>query len=280
MKKTKILALLLAAVFCVSGCGKGAETAKKQQELKQEGMELQSSGDYEGAIAKYEEALKLSNMKVGEAEIDIAYYKASAQYRGGDLAGAIDTYSAILAVKEEENSYLGRGLLYMAAQDTQKAEEDLNKALLETDDPLIQGIIYNAVNETEKAKECFEKARKAGDLEAVFYLADLYEKAGDHNYAAILLEEYIADEEAGAEGYLIVGRHYFEEGSYEEALDMMQKGIALGESGVLKNLLQEEIACFEKLGDFASAKEKAQTYLESYPDDAVMQKEYEFLKSR
>lgn len=280
MKRTKILALFLTITFCLSGCGTGAEIAQKQQELKQEGMQLQVSGDYEGALAKYEEALKLSNMKVGEAEIDLAYYKASAQYRSGDLEGAIDTYSAILAVKEEENSYLGRGLLYVAAQDMQKAEEDLNKALLETDDPLIQGIIYDVVNETEKAKECFEKARKAGDSEAVFYLANLYEKAGDHNYATTLLEEYIADGEAGAEGYLIVGRHYFEEGSYKEALDVMQKGIALGESGVLKNLLQEEVACYEKLGDFVNAREKVQAYLESYPDDAVMQKEYEFLKSR
>ena len=95
-------------------------------------MELQSSGDYSGAIAKYEEALRLSDMSVGEEELDLAYYKASAQYRSGDLQGAIDTYSAILAVKESEDSYLGRGLLYVAANDAQHAEEDLNKVLKET----------------------------------------------------------------------------------------------------------------------------------------------------
>ena len=173
MKRSKIFILLLAMILCLPGCGKKAEQQKMQQTLKQEGMQLQSSGDYEGAIAKYEEALKLADMKVGAEEIDIAYYKASAQYRSGDLAGAIDTYSAILAVKETEDSYLGRGLLYVKAKDAPNAEADLNKALKETKSSLIQGIIYNAVNETQKAKECFEKAKKAGEADAIFYLANI-----------------------------------------------------------------------------------------------------------
>ena len=280
MKRTKILVLLMAMVLGMSGCGNDAEREEAQQALKQEGMELQSSGDYAGAIAKYEEALKLSDMEVGQEEIDIAYYKASAQYRNGDLTGAIDTYSAILAVKEEENSYLGRGLLYVAAKDAKNAEADLNKVLKETDSPLIQGIIYNAVGDTQKAKESFEKAKKAGETDAIFYLANIYEKVGDHNYAMILLEEYISSGEAGAEGYLSVGKHYYDAGTYDKALVLISQGIALGESGVLKSLMQEEIACYEKLGDFETAREKAKSYLEKYPDDALIQKEYEFLKSR
>ena len=243
-------------------------------------MELQAAGDYSGAIAKYEEALRLSNMEVGAEEVDLAYYKASAQYRCGDLAGAIDTYSAVLAVKEDENGYLGRGLLYVAAKEADKAEADLNKVLSETDDPLTKGIIYNVVNQTDKAKEYFEEAKNEGNMDAVFYLANIYEKAGDHNYAMILLEEYIASDKASAEGFLSVGRHYFDNEDYENALKTLQAGIALGESGVLKNLMQEEIACLEKMGDFAGAREKAAGYLEKYPDDAIMQKEYEFLKSR
>ena len=280
MKKTKILSLLLAVCVSMSGCGAAVDNSETQQTLKQEGMELQASGDYSGAIAKYEEALKLSNMEVGPEEIDLAYYKASAQYQSGDLTGAIDTYSTVIALKGEENSYLGRGLLYVAAKDAKKAEEDLNKVLKETDDPLIKGIIYNVVNETDLAKQYFEEAKKEGNAESSFYLANIYEKAGDHNYAMILLEEYIASGKASAEGHLSVGRHYFDEGAYEDALKTLQAGIALGESGVLKNLMQEEIACYEKLGDFTSARELAEDYLDKYPDDAMIQKEYEFLKSR
>lgn len=280
MRMSKSLPLLLAVCLFAAGCGLSADISEKQQTLKQEGMELQSTGDYSGAIAKYEEALQLSNMKVGKEEIDLAYYKASAQYQSGDLAGAIDTYSAVIALKKDINGYLGRGMLYVAAKDAEKAEADLNEALQETDDPLIKGIIYNVVNDTEKAKECFEEAKKAGNAESAFYLAGIYEKAGDENYAMILLEEYIASGKASAEGYLSVGRHYMEDGAYEDALKTLQTGISQGESGVLKNLMQEEIACYEKLGDFAGAREKAEDYLEKYPDDGFIKNEYEFLKSR
>ena len=280
MRKNKWLILAMSLVLCLSGCGAEVQNSEKQQQLKQEGMELQASGDYSAAIAKYEEALKLADMEVGAEEIDLAYYKASAQYRSGDLTGAIDTYSAILAVKESENSYLGRGLLYVAAKEAEKAEDDLNKVLKETKDPLIKGIIYNVVGQKDKAKECFEDAKAEGNAEAVFYLANIYEEAGDHNYAMILLEEYIAGGKASAEGYLTVARHYLDGGSYEEALSMVQAGIELGDSGVLKSLLEEEIVCYEKLADYATAKAKAEDYLDRYPDDKAMQKEYEFLKSR
>ena len=96
----------------------------------------------------------------------------------------------------------------------------------------------------------------------------------------ILLEEYIASGKASAEGHLSVARNYMEQESYEDALQTLQTGIALGESGVLKNLMQEEIACYEKLGDFAAAKSRAEDYLDKYPDDPIIKKEYEFLKSR
>lgn len=280
MKRTKIAVLFLTMCLCLSGCGTNAENREKQQALKQEGMELQASGDYGGAIEKYEEALKLSNMEVGEEEIDLAYYKASAQYRSGDLEGAIDTYSAILAIKESGEGYLGRGILYVTAKEADKAGEDLTKALKENDSPMMQGFVYYAAGETDKAKEFFEKAKSEGESDAVFFLANIYEKAGDHNYAMLLLEEYIDGGKAGAEGYLTVGRNYIDNGSYEDALSVIQSGIALGESGVLKDLLVEEIACYERLGDFGSAREKAGAYLKSYPDDTAMLKEYEFLRSR
>ncbi len=280
MKRTRIAALFLTMCLCLSGCGTNADHREKQQALKQEGMELQASGDYSGAIQKYEEALKLSDMQVGEAQIDLAYYKASAQYRSGDLEGAIDTYSAILAIKESGEGYLGRGILYVAAKEADKAGEDLTKALKENDSPMMKGFVYYAAGETDKAKDFFEKAKSEGESDAVFFLANIYEKAGDHNYAMVLLEEYIDGGKAGAEGYLTVGRHYLDSGAYEDALSVIQSGIALGESGVLKDLLMEEIACYERLGDFESAREKAGDYLKNYPDDTVMLKEYEFLRSR
>lgn len=280
LKKYAGVALAVAVCLCLFGCGKKEDAIRKQQSLKQEGMELQIAGDYEGAIKKYDEALQCANMKVGSGEIDIAYYKASAQCRSGDLEGAIATYSAVLDLKEDINAYLGRGLLYIKAADAKKAEEDLNRVLKETDDPLIKGIIYQVVDQPEKAKEYFEKAKKAGNQEAAYFLSKIYKDVGDQKYAMTLLEEYLEGSSVGAEGYLTAARIYFTDGAYEEALSTVQKGIALGESGVLKNLMQEEIACYEKLGNFDAARDAAASYLEKYPKDAEIQKESEFLKSR
>lgn len=279
MKKIRVAALLCLCVG-LAGCGKDADQAERQQTLKQQGMELQNAGDYTAAIEKYEKALALADMEVGAAEIDLAYYKASAQYQSGDIEGALETYSAILVFKKSENTYLGRGLLYIEAGETEKGKTDLKTALEQTEDPLIRGIIYQVLEQTDQAKKCFEEAKEAEDFQGLLYLADIYEREGNHEYAMVLLEEYINSGHAGAEGYLSVGRAYFDSGLYEDALSVIQKGIALGNSAVLRNLLQEEVACYEKLGEFSTAKEKTSEYLEQYPEDAQMQREYEFLKSR
>lgn len=274
--------MLAMAAALLTGCGNSEETARQQQSLKEAGMALQAAGDYEGALEKYEEAMELANMKVGEAELDLACYKASAQAGSGDLSGAIETYSAVLALKNDTTGefYLGRGLLYTQAGDLVHAEEDLNEALKRTEDPLTKGMIYQVAGQTSKAKELFEKAKDAGDSEALFFLSEIYEEAGDHEYALRLLEEYIAGDNASAEGCLTVSGYYIQDGNYEDALKAVQNGISMGESAVKKLLLQEEIACYEHLGDFTGAREKAESYLEIYPEDELIQREYEFLKSR
>lgn len=282
MKKLKGLTLLVVAAVLLAGCGKSEETAKRQQTLKDAGMALQAAGDYEGAIEKYDEALKLADMEVGEAEIDLVCYKASALAKSGDLSGAIDAYSAVLALKKDTTGelYLGRGLLYTRAEKLAQAEEDLNQALKITDDPILKGIIYKVVGQADQAKKYFEEAQKQGDPEALFFLAEIYESAGDHNYAMILLEEYIAGENASAEGCLTVAEYYIQDENYTDALSVIENGLSKGDSPVKKMLLQEEIACYEHLGNFAEAREKAESYLEIYPEDELIQREYEFLKSR
>lgn len=282
MKKFKTGMLLVMAAALFAGCGKSEDIQKQQQTLKEAGMALQADGDYEGALEKYEEALGLANMKVGEAEIDLACYKASAQAGSGDLSGAIETYSAVLALKKDKTGefYLGRGLLYTQAGELGLAEKDLNEALKRSDDPLIKGIIYQVVEQTSKAKEQFEKAKAAGELEAIILLAEIYETAGDHEYAMELLAEYMTGEKTSAEGCLTAAEYYLQEENYEDALKAVENGLSKEAAPVKKLLLQREIACYEHLGDFAGAREKAQSYLEIYPEDELIQREYEFLKSR
>ena len=71
-----------------------------------------------------------------------------------------------------------------------------------------------------------------------------------------------------------------DQGDYESALSAIQDGIALGDSESLQELLSYEIAVYEQMGDFATAKVKMESYLESYPDDESAAREYVFLKTR
>ena len=69
-------------------------------------------------------------------------------------------------------------------------------------------------------------------------------------------------------------------GEYDEALAIVDAGIAKGNDGNLQNLLGYEIAIYEQKGDFATAKVKMESYIEQYPEDKEAAREYEFLKTR
>ena len=61
---------------------------------------------------------------------------------------------------------------------------------------------------------------------------------------------------------------------------MLEAGIAAGEGALLQELLGNEIAVYERMGDFETAKLKMESYLEHYPEDERAQREYVFLKTR
>ena len=47
-----------------------------------------------------------------------------------------------------------------------------------------------------------------------------------------------------------------------------------------RDLLYNEIVVYEKKMDFATAKQKAEEFMQLYPDDEAGQKEYDFLITR
>ena len=78
-------------------------------------------------------------------------------------------------------------------------------------------------------------------------------------------------------------------GDYEKALEYIQTGLGLAQTsdgkessdaGMLREMKYNEIVCFEQKADWESAKQKAEEYLQEYPDDETVQKEAEFLKTR
>ena len=107
-KAVKCLVVVGCAVM-LCGCGNSENRREQQQSLRTQGIAQAQSGAYDSAVQSFDQALKLSDMQVGSLELDIAAYKAAAEYHQGNLDQAIDTCSAILDVKKSAEIYLTRG---------------------------------------------------------------------------------------------------------------------------------------------------------------------------
>ncbi len=280
MRKYLILAGL--CVICLAGCGKSKEVEEEQLKLRSQGMEQARAGEYEEAVASYDKALELADMRVGALELDISAYKASALYHAGELSEAIDTCSAILDLKESAELYLTRGLLYREAENLQAAKADFQKAagLTSSKDLVTLGRLSYYMEDYAKAKEYLEKAPDTENKEAAYWLAELYWQTGNQEYAITLYQSYLEGDAVYMSAYSKVAGWQMDQGDYDAALSTIEAGMAKGNEENLKNLLGYEVAVYEQKGDFATAKMKMESYLESYPEDEDAAREYEFLKSR
>ena len=277
----KIIPVCLCALL-LSACGRGREVTDQQMSLRSQGMEQALSGDYESAIASYDEALSLAGMRAGALELDIASYKASAQYYAGDTEGAIETCTAVLDLKKSAEMYLTRGLLYRTAGDTESADADFQAAqdMTSSGDLITLGRLSFYMEDYNAAKDYLEQAYDNGDRESLYWQGELYWQMGNKDYAVTLYQSYLEENTNHPEVYVKIASYQMDQGNYESALATLQDGIALEDSGSLQELLGYEIAVYEQMGDFATAKVKMESYLESYPDDEDAAREYIFLKTR
>lgn len=270
-------------VICLAGCGKSKETEEKQLALRSQGIQQALEGEYEAAIALYDEALQLADMRAGSLELDIAAYKAAAQYHAGELQKAIDTCTAILDLKESAEIYMTRGMLYREAQNVQAANADFSAAaaLTPKKDTVMLGRLSYYMEDYAGAKTYLENASKSGDSEAVYWEAELYWQMGNKDYAITLYQSYLEGESPEhSSAYAKVASWQMEQGDYDAALALLEQGISKGDGESLKELLGNEIAVYEQKGDFETAKLKMESYLEQYPDDEDAQREYVFLRTR
>ena len=83
-KFTYITALTLLSFTLMTGCTN--ERKENQTAYRQIGINAMESGDYAGAVDAFNSALGQCIGKITENELDICYYKAAAQYAGGDPA--------------------------------------------------------------------------------------------------------------------------------------------------------------------------------------------------
>ena len=64
-KRIQMCILTGCCIVCLSGCAKSKEVQEKQLALRTQGMQQALEGDYEAAVASYEEALQLADLYAG-----------------------------------------------------------------------------------------------------------------------------------------------------------------------------------------------------------------------
>ena len=308
-------AVLFAALF--TGCTN--ERLEDELDFRKIGINSMQSGDYEGAVAAFNSALSQCVGKITDTELDICYYKAAAQYAGGDIEGALATYQAMIDYDEENgNAYYLHGCLSLKQQDTDTAKKDFANAVKYNPDDyeLYVGIYENLAgnNMTEEGEEYLNKAFdikgnsaenltwrgriyyllgqydnavkelegavKKDSAKANLYLAQVYEAEEDSANAEKYYQAYVDSGTADSVAMNVLAEIQMEKGNYEAALEDIRQGLAMDNVTNQQELLSNQIIAYEYSGDFSSAWDVVQQYVSLYPDDEAAQREYIFLKNR
>ena len=106
---------------------------------------------------------------------------------------------------------------------------------------------------------------------------------GDYSAAVDAFKNALENEtEKTATIYNLMGASYMQLNEYEEALDFYAQALSMEDctEEMKQEILFNEIAIYQQLGNWKTVKEKVSAYVEAYPDDERMDKTVEFLETR
>ena len=346
MQKT-VLLIVFTSLFLLSGCDSRAkesdlEAAYTQIEaceyegalaaldiaeesgedmayiLRARGVANMGLTNYEEAVEQFIAALGYSDWRIDDFDIDVNYYLADTYERMGKDSEAIDTYSAILGIREKDMlAHYRRGRVRLRLNDHHGALEEFESALkLEPDNydlrieiagrltesgyedegrsyleqflaekekklsDFDKGRIYFYMEDYATAKTYFEEARDDDDQSTILFLGKTYEMLGDYNYATSTYQNYLSKHPEAALIHNQLGLSRLESGDYAGAKEAFQTARNLNNTGIDQTLSFNEIVACEYTGDFNQAKVLMEAYIKKYPDDEAAKREALFLSTR
>ena len=301
----------------LGGCTSKSE--KKAQEYKELGIKQMQEEKYKDAVGSFQKALDQSLGRIRAEELDVCYYKALAQYKSGDTKAALETYDNLIDYdgKNWEVYYL-RGCVLLADGQNEAALKDYAQAVSLNDSEAelyahisenlqnagekeqaqsylkkglqikpssaadYEGIgdLYALMDDTEKAANMYQQAAEKGADSAYLSLGKMYATNDQMDEAKAAFQKYMDKHPKDADALKQLGEIAAESGDYADAVTYYSAAIENASDAQKKGMQKELVAMYEQSGDFESALESAKAYVEEYPDDADMQKEYEFLQTR
>ena len=274
-------------------------------------------GNYEDAIEYYSSALNCDRVSTS-LQKDILSYRATAYLTAGRLdeamadcqtiaglgsmdadsyfltgkvALAMDSYeeaAANYAQAYAENSTYDMAIqIYQAylekdmeADGTRYLEAALASEPKTAEDHCDRGRVYYFMDDFPNAQQELITASNDGSTEALLLLGMVYLAQGDTSNARAMYQQYGVEEGESAKGYNGLALCDIADGNYDAALVNNSSGKETASTEELRSLLYNEMVVYEKKLDFASARQKAEEYLQMFPDDEAAKRELEFLKTR
>jgi tetratricopeptide (TPR) repeat protein len=216
---------------------------------------------------------------------------ADGYYLTGKTALELDSYSEAASNFEqayaEDASYDMAIQIYesylqkdMEADGTEYLEAALSTEPKTAEDYYDRGRVYYYMEDYTNAREELIQASNKGSTEALLQLGMVYLAQNDTSNARAMYQEYIGKVGTSASGYNGLALCDMAEGNYDSALSDISSGIPSATTEEMQDLLYNEIVIYEKKLDFATAYQKAQEYVDMFPEDEEAARELTFLKSR
>ncbi|SFG19388.1 Outer membrane protein assembly factor BamD, BamD/ComL family [Oribacterium sp. WCC10] len=174
-----ILALMLFLTSCSS---------KKINDLRLKGIEELQKAKYEDAIESFNEAMELSDGKVGELQLDIMTYRAEAEYMTGDYEAAQKTIDTLREVDGDKENY--RKI---------QSQLDAKKLITEATEALNNGDCDTARQKLDEASALGIKNDRELRFDEIVYLEKTAQWEAAYNAVKEYLEQYPSDKEAKRE---------------------------------------------------------------------------------
>jgi len=242
---------------------------------------LECEGDYETAIAVYDELLK--------EQIDYAAgYRARAymSYIQGEFEKSLADYDAAIALDPDNfDLYFGK---YNVLEKLGRASEQkaLIRVITTIEEPSAEDAYFIAKaqyfsGEQDTALAGLMSAAENGYDDAYYYIGEIYHARSNYGEAVYHYKQYIAGSGAkDAAAYNQMAICLMKQEYFEDALEAVRAGQELSDTLHMKQLLFNEVVILEKTGEYNTAYERAVEYRNRYPEDTKIRRELEFLATR
>ena len=281
------------------------------------GIMYYMNGDYESASKMFTKAMEYDSLK--EYDVDIVSYMGSTELKLGNYEAAVEEFTQVIDQdkknlsarlgraeaylmmgkneesiadyqeakkmdKKNQNIYLQLYRAYQAAGDLAKADQILEEAtnlkVVDEEDKYYLAVVHYYQGNLDQAKAGFEAAAEQGISQSYYYLGEISLQEKDYAAALSYFEAYEADGAADGSFYNKLAVCYLKQNAYEKGLKAVDKGLKYADSTNKQELLRNEIAAYEHLGDFQTAYDKMQSYCSAYPMDQEAARDLVFLQTR